>query len=428
MTEAAGEGAADPPGGAGDHHDLAVESGLLLRPRPAVAPVPIEDLRCGELRRVAELVLQFVVGEHRAVAHEVDLLRPVLTESDRVQHRQGGAHRRSGDGHDGGARTPADVGDGHDTVTGQVVGPGAVLEDAAHQASDDVTVPDENERGRRTPDGEKETLLEQVGDLIGDAVAENGARTKDELLQLRVIVPVATQHLLDEALVARIGERVVAAQGIVLAQPFRVVGVIPVRGAAAHDDHFANARPQATLEHVLRAAHVDRVQELVGHLLPGRDDGGEMNDGVDLVLLQGVRQAGIANVADGVLDAGLALRGRNLADIGGNDRLQTLPLGGERSHQFVADVTGGSGNQNGRCVHGDSHIVGARRQSSAPAVDVTSGGTKTETGPKCKAAAAPARTALDACARNARVGVGPPICCARVEAVGGRSTTACRSC
>ena len=101
---------------------------------------------------------------------------------------------------------------------------------------------------------------------------------------------VLREHLFDEALVPRVGELVVAAHRVGLAQPLRAVGVVAVGGAGRRHDDAPHAGGDAGLEHVARAVDIDAVLEVM--VASGVDDRGEVHDDVDPVPLEQRHEAG----------------------------------------------------------------------------------------------------------------------------------------
>ena len=107
-------------------------------------------------------------------------------------------------------------------------------------------------------------------------------------------LPVVRQHLLHQTLVIGIGELGIAAQGVLLVQPGRVVRVVAIGGAGAGDDKLADPGAQTGVEHIAGAVHVDVViPRPVAGILQHR---GQVDHGVDALLAQQLAQRGVADI------------------------------------------------------------------------------------------------------------------------------------
>lgn len=165
-----------------------------------------------------------------------------------------------------------------------------------------------------------------------------------KMLELGVILPAGGQAFLDQALVAGVGELVVAAQGVVFGQPFGVVGMIAVGGAARGHHQAAHAVSQTGSDHVFRAADVDRVLECAVVLGPRGDDRRQVDDDFDPVLGDHLGELRVADVEGAVTDPRQAIALRDLPQVGGDD----LPFDGgvgEAGDELRAEVASGSGHQ-----------------------------------------------------------------------------------
>ena len=159
-----------------------------------------------------------------------------------------------------------------------------------------IVVPDEDKRTGTAANGQQALFLEQGRDLVVHPVAQNGADAQHGLLQLRMRLPKVGQHFFHQPFVVAVGKAFVAAQRMVFAEPLGVVGVVAIGGATGRDHHMAHALCHAGLQHIARAADIDRVFKLAARILARGDDGGQVHHGVDAVLGQRLCQIRIAHV------------------------------------------------------------------------------------------------------------------------------------
>ena len=315
------------------------------------AQVQVEDLRRGELRHVAELVFQPRVVQHRAVAQEVQLLRAVLRQPERLEHAQGESQQPRRQHEAALAQLGGDLVDREHAVAGDVEDAGPVAHDGLEQAADHVLVPDEDERAVRTADGDQARLLEERGDLVPHRLAEDSADAEHHLLQFGMLDAPARQHLLHQPLVVRIGKGLVAAQRTVFGEPRRVVGVVAVGRAARADDDLLHAGGGAGDEHVLRALHVHRKLEFAVALPARRDDGSEVHHGVDLEAVEQLDQPRRAHVGLHVLDAGQALFHRRLAHVRRDDAADFSALRRQGGNELRTEIAARAGYKDRMCAH-----------------------------------------------------------------------------
>ena len=111
------------------------------------------------------------------------------------------------------------------------------------------------------------------------------------------------QHFLDQPLVPRVGEGLVAAHRVGFGQPGRIVGVVAVGGAAGGDNDVPHAGRDAGLQHVARAVDIDAVFEGAVAVAPRRDDRGQVNHGIDRVPAQRAIQPQCAHIGGEIDDA-----------------------------------------------------------------------------------------------------------------------------
>ena len=292
-------------------------------------------------------MLEALVAQHRSVLQKANLLRPVTDEVARevepLQRPQAPLEPATRDRHERFVQRPRDLAQRHHAVAGQVVDAGLRTKHPLDDDRHDVFVPDEHKRRGRIGEAEHERLAEHRRDLIGDRSPEDRARSKHELLELRVLASIALEHLLDQALMTRVGELFVAADRAVLGEQRIVVGVISVGRAAARDDQLADAGGDTRFEHVLRALDVDRVLHRPRRFALWADDGGQVHDRVDFVSQQYGLQSIIAHVPGQVrhtLD-----RRTRWAHVGRDDHASGSTISGQAFCNQTSDVAGAASDQ-----------------------------------------------------------------------------------
>lgn len=102
--------------------------------------------------------------------------------------------------------------------------------------------------------------------------------------------PVLREHLLDQALVPRVREGVVAAQRLFLVDPSGVVRMVAVGGPGAGDHDPPDTCLHARGGHVRGPGDIDAI--LLLDVATGIDDGCQMHDRVDRVPSQERGEAG----------------------------------------------------------------------------------------------------------------------------------------
>jgi hypothetical protein len=192
-----------------------------------------------------------------------------------------------------------------------------------------------------------------------------------------VLAPGARQHLLDQALVVRVGELRVAAQRVVLHERDGIVGVVAVGRAAAGIDELLDPRLEAGSQHVLGAEHVDRVLELACAALGRRHDRREVRHRVAAPALHPLAELGIPDVAGLVADAGQPLALGHLAQIERHHRADALAILGELRHQASTDQPGGPRDEHRAAAHAPGSRCMALKTSSPGAHMWATGSTST---------------------------------------------------
>ena len=230
-------------------------------------------------------LLQRVVGEHRAIAEEPDLLGSVDGEAQHPADTQSEGEHARRDGQDAACRaarrsrgrSPCRRRRRCRSPAGRRWRRAAIA--AATSSTQMNTNGDSEPRiaSTRLPSHSAVIWLRTVGPRIVPM-------RKHDLLEIGVRFPVLREHLLDEPLVQRVRELVVAAHRIGLAQPLRVVGVVAVGGPGRGDHDAAHAgrrrRPRARC-----APRPTSTRYSMVVVAPRVDDRGEVDDDVDPVPL-----------------------------------------------------------------------------------------------------------------------------------------------
>ena len=217
--------------------------------------------------------------------------------------------------------------------------------DRAH----DVAVVDEDEGARRAADREQSRPLEQRRDLVARGFAEDGPDPEHHLLECRVCPPVLGQHFLDEALVVRVGEFLVAAHRVVLGEPGRVVGVVAVGRTARGDDDASRRRPRRRPRARCGCrARPPRTRVRGSTSGPGVTIAARWTTVSMACRSSTSASPGSAHVVHDVLDARQAAIGRDLADVARDDagRIAARSRAGrERLDETCAEIAGGAGDE-----------------------------------------------------------------------------------
>ncbi len=174
--------------------------------------------------------------------------------------------------------------------------------------------------------------------------SQNRSGPEDELLELRMVVAIPSENLLDLPFVVGIGELRVAAKGIGLGEWDGIVGMISVSGTTAGDDEMTYSGLHGGAEDILRTADIDRVFELAPVRPTWMDDRRQVNDGVSVCFPDQSDDRGIADISRHVANMRKSLAGRSLLQIECG-HAKELRLLGKSTNDLRTEIAAGTGNE-----------------------------------------------------------------------------------